>query len=115
MIPAFKNPRIIWIIPAITTANKKVSYVPRSVIPFKTITVNPAAGPVTLNAEPLTVATRIPPIIPAIIPEKSGAPDANAIPKHKGNATKKTTNPAGRSSFKNFNEKEPNLLRLFMY
>jgi hypothetical protein len=29
--------------------------------------------------------------MPAIIPEKSGAPDAKAIPKHKGTATKNTT------------------------
>ena len=87
---------------------------PKSVIPFNTITVSPAAGPVTIKAEPLTVATRIPPTIPEIIPENSGAPDAKAIPKHKGNATKKTTNPAGRSSFKYFKEKEPILLRLLM-
>jgi hypothetical protein len=42
----------------------------------------------------------IPPTIPAIIPENKGAPDANAIPKHNGSATKKTTKPAGKSSFK---------------
>jgi hypothetical protein len=40
----------------------------------------------------------IPPIIPAINPENSGAPLANAIPKHKGTATKKTTTLAGKSS-----------------
>ena len=70
------------------------------VIPFKTITVNPAAGPLTLSADPLANATIIPPIIPAIIPENKGAPDASAMPKHKGKATKKTTSPAGKSSFK---------------
>lgn len=114
MIPAFKNPSIIWSMPAKTTASKKTSYEPRSVIPFKTITVNPAAGPVTLSAEPLTVATTIPPIMPEIMPENNGAPEASAIPKHKGNATKKTTNPAGRSSFKYFNENDPKLFRLLM-
>ena len=38
--------------------------------------------------------------MPAIIPENKGAPDASAMPKHKGKATKKTTKPAGISSFK---------------
>ena len=38
-------------------------------------------------------------MIPAMIPENKGAPDANAIPRHKGSATKKTTNPDGRSDF----------------
>jgi hypothetical protein len=32
-----------------------------------------------------------------MIPEKSGAPDASAIPKQRGTATKKTTIPAGIS------------------
>lgn len=35
-----------------------------------------------------------------MIPDKGGAPDANAIPKHSGNATKNTTNPEGKFSFK---------------
>jgi hypothetical protein len=34
------------------------------------------------------------------MPENKGAPDASAMPKHKGKATKKTTSPAGKSSFK---------------
>ena len=63
----------------------------------KTIAVKPAAGPVTLNAELLKNPTTIPPITPEIIPENNGAPEANAIPKHKGKATKKTTKPAARS------------------
>ena len=33
----------------------------------------------------------------AALTEKRGAPEANAIPKHNGNATKKTTSPAARS------------------
>jgi hypothetical protein len=33
-----------------------------------------------------------------MIPEKSGAPDASAMPRQSGNATRKTTSPAGRSS-----------------
>jgi hypothetical protein len=35
-----------------------------------------------------------------MIPENKGAPEARAIPKHNGKATKKTTKPAGKSSFK---------------
>ena len=42
-------------------------------------------------------------MIPLIKPAKSGAPEANAIPKHKGIATKKTTILAGISSLKFFN------------
>ena len=36
--------------------------------------------------------------MPAKIPAESGAPEAKAIPKHKGMAIKKTTTPASRSS-----------------
>ena len=71
---------------------------------FNTITVKPAAGPLTLSDEPLANATTIPPTIPAIIPENKGAPDARAIPKHNGKATKNTTKPAGKSFFKYFKE-----------
>ena len=64
-----------------------------------TITAKPAAGPLTPNGDPLANPTTIPPTIPAIIPANKGAPDANAIPKHKGTATKNTTILAGRSFF----------------
>jgi hypothetical protein len=47
--------------------------------------------------------TMMPPIIPAIRPEKSGAPLANAMPKHKGRATKNTTILAGKSFFQLLN------------
>jgi hypothetical protein len=63
----------------------------------KTIAVKPAAGPVTLNAELLKNPTKIPPITPETIPANNGAPEAKAIPKHKGKATKKTTRPDARS------------------
>ena len=43
-----------------------------------------------------------PPTIPAINPDIRGAPEANAIPKQRGNATKKTTILAGKSDFKLF-------------
>jgi hypothetical protein len=47
--------------------------------------------------------TTMPPIIPAINPENSGAPLARAMPKQRGRATKNTTMLAGRSLFKEFN------------
>ena len=62
-----------------------------------TIEVSPAAGPLTLSDEPLNEPTTMPPTIPAIKPEKRGAPDAKAIPKHKGRATRKTTTEDGKS------------------
>jgi hypothetical protein len=34
------------------------------------------------------------------MPENNGAPEAKAIPKHKGMATRNTTMPATRSNFK---------------
>jgi hypothetical protein len=42
----------------------------------------------------------MPPTIPAISPLKNGAPDASAIPKHKGTATRKTTILDEKSLFK---------------
>ena len=65
-----------------------------------TIAASPAAGPLTPREELLTDPTTIPPMIPAIKPEKSGAPLARAIPKQRGSATKKTTILAGMSDFK---------------
>jgi hypothetical protein len=59
--------------------------------------VSPAAGPLTDNAEPLSRPATTPPSAPAIKPEASGAPDANAIPKQSGSATKNTTSEEGRS------------------
>jgi len=48
----------------------------------------------------LIIPTTIPPITPDIIPEIIGAPLASATPKHRGSATRNTTNPAGKSFFK---------------
>lgn len=62
-----------------------------------TITVRPAAGPLTEICEPLKKPVTKPPAIPATIPENKGAPEANAIPRHSGRATKKTTTEAARS------------------
>src|SRR5690606_23329984 len=83
-------------------ASKNTSNEPRVEIAASTMAVNPAAGPETLNCELLKVPTTIPPMIPDIIPENKGAPLANAIPKHKGRATKKTTSPDLKSVFKYF-------------
>lgn len=55
-----------------------------------TIDVSPAAGPLTLSGDPLSFPTTMPPMIPATMPEKSGAPEASAMPRHSGNATRKT-------------------------
>src|SRR5690606_13142818 len=56
--------------------------------------------PLTLSCEPLKEEMTIPPIIPVNIPENSGAPEASAIPRHNGKATRKTTTLAGKSCFK---------------
>ncbi len=63
-----------------------------------TTKVKLAAGPETLNCDPLNCPTTTPPIIPAIIPEKMGVPDANAMPTHSGSATSRTTMDAERLS-----------------
>ena len=34
------------------------------------------------------------------MPENKGAPEANAMPKHKGKATKKTTKPEAKSDLR---------------
>jgi hypothetical protein len=38
-----------------------------------------------------------------MMPENKGAPEANAMPRQSGKATKNTTRPAGKSSFKYLN------------
>ena len=65
-----------------------------------TIVVSPAAGPLTLRGEPLNAPTTIPPMIPEMIPENKGAPDAKAMPRHKGRAMRKTTMEAEKSYLK---------------
>src|SRR6218665_1806018 len=79
-------------------AQRNSSNAPISVIATKTIAVSPAAGPETEILELLINPTTIPPTIPAITPDNGGAPDANAIPRHNGNATRNTTRPDGKFS-----------------
>ena len=62
----------------------------------------PAAGPLTLVCEPLSHATSRPPTTPLTMPANIGAPEARAMPRHKGSATRKTTNPAARSLGREF-------------
>jgi hypothetical protein len=47
--------------------------------------------------EPLIRETSIPPIIAVIIPADGGKPEAIDIPRHSGNAIRKTRNPDSKS------------------
>jgi hypothetical protein len=80
-----------------TTESRNAGQEPNVAIEVRTITASPAAGPLTPSGDPLAIPTIIPPTMPAIIPEKSGAPEASAIPRHSGSATKNTTILAGKS------------------
>lgn len=66
-------------------------------MPAATMTARPAAGPLTDNDEPDSEPTTRPPTMPATSPANTGAPDADAMPMQSGNATRKTTRPAGAS------------------
>jgi hypothetical protein len=78
-------------------ATSMVSKLFNSLKAFSITAVSPDAGPLTLNSEPLKAPTTIPPMMPEIKPLRGLAPDATAIPKHKGTATKKTTMEADKS------------------
>ena len=77
-----------------------MSNAPSLSIATTTIAARPAAGPLTPNADPLKIPAMIPPTIPAIIPENNGAPEARAIPRQSGTATKKTIIEAGISALR---------------
>ena len=85
------------ITPARHTANKKASKLGRLVMAARTMVVKPAAGPATDSGDRLIAPTTMPPTMPATMPDISGAPDASATPRHKGNATSATTTEAGTS------------------
>ena len=72
--PALNNPRITCITPAITKYNKIISKTPSELIELRTITANPAAGPLTRREEPLNAPITMPPITPAIILDNRRAP-----------------------------------------
>ncbi len=76
---------------------RNVGNEPSDMIAEATTVVSPAAGPETESSEPENNETMTPPITPAMIPENNGAPDASAIPRQSGNATRNTTMPAGMS------------------
>ena len=99
MLPARINPKTSWISHAMIPAHRKSSKAPRSLMAVKTIAVSPAAGPETEMFELLMEPTTSPPTMPAIIPDSGGAPEARAIPRHKGSATRNTTRPEGKFSF----------------
>ncbi len=83
-------------VPAATVI-KHVMPQPNSETSPATMTVSPAAGPLTCSGEPPTLPTTMPPTIAAIRPASTGAPEAIAIPSDRGSATKKTTSEEGRS------------------
>src|SRR5690606_40465503 len=64
------------------------------------MTARPAAGPLTPSGDLETSPTTMPPTMPASSPPMGGAPEARAIPRQSGSATRKTTNAAGRSLLK---------------
>ena len=99
ILPHFNKPKTTWIIPARMTATKNPGNDPRSVMAVATMMVNPAAGPLTESSDPDKSDTIVPPTIPATRPANKGAPDANAIPRQRGNATKKTATPDFQSPF----------------
>ena len=86
-----------------TTARRKVSKVGNLRMAAATIAVKPAAGPLTLNCDPLKEPMIIPPMMPAMMPLNNGAFEAKAIPRQSGSATKNTTIEDGKSA--------PNLFR----
>ena len=78
-------------------AARKASKEPRRATSARTMAVRPAAGPETLRWEPLMAPTTMPPMVPAMMPAMAGTPEAWAMPRQRGMATRKTTRPATRS------------------
>ena len=97
MTPARARPMTICMAPATTVAASTAGHEPSVAMADNITTVRPAAGPLTLTAEPLSKLTSTPPTMPATTPASSGAPEASEMPKHNGSATRNTTSPAGAS------------------
>lgn len=81
-------------------AVNSMSNEPRVAIEASTTAASPAAGPLTLVWDWLIKPTTMPPTMPAIIPDISGASEAKAMPRHSGKATRNTTTLAGKSYFR---------------
>jgi hypothetical protein len=79
------------------TAVRKASKVPSVSMAVRTMTASPAAGPLTPSGEPLAMPTTMPPTTPAMSPDRRGAPEARAMPRQSGTATRNTTMDAGTS------------------
>ena len=94
--PTLLNPKMICSAPAHTVI-AHVTAQPNSSINVATITVRPAAGPLTCRGEPPSAPATIPPTTAAIRPARGGASEATAIPSDSGRATRNTTRDAGRS------------------
>ena len=94
--PIRLSPKQICSTPA-QTVMAQVTAQPNSAISPATITVSPAAGPLTCSGEPPRAPATMPPTIAAISPASTGALEAIAIPSDNGRATRNTTSDAGRS------------------
>src|SRR5918993_4808015 len=97
MMPARIAARANWTAPPRTTAARNARYEPSVAIADMTMAVRPAAGPLTISGEALSDPTTTPPTTPEMMPANNGAPEASAIPRHSGTATRNTTSEAGRS------------------
>ena len=95
--PARTTPITNCIAPASITAVKNSGSPPSFDTSKRTMDVSPAAGPQTDNGARETSGTTSPPTMPATSPETGGTPEAIAMPRHRGNATRKTTMPATKS------------------
>lgn len=79
------------------TVMAQVTAQPNSAISPATMTVRPAAGPLTCSGEPPSAPATMPPTMAAMMPARMGALDATAMPSDSGSATRNTTSDAGRS------------------
>ena len=95
--PRRRRPIAIWMSPDRTAATRNVFQPPTDAMPVTTTAARPAAGPHTESWARLISGTTRPPTMPATRPAMGGAPDASAMPRHSGTATRNTTRPAGAS------------------
>ena len=94
--PSLVRPKTICSTPAQTVIAQVTAH-PNSATKPATMTVSPAAGPLTCRGEPPSAPATTPPTIAAITPASTGASEATAIPSDRGRATRNTTSEAGRS------------------